>query len=141
MALAKPPEPCVLIVDDQKTLLDLLDVALRRAKLDADTATGGEAAIECLGARHYKVLLLDLMMPVVSGWDVLDWLAEHRDRKPRTVIVITAADREVTHRLNPDVTNAIIFKPFDVFELSAYVKVCCAEGKPDRRRKRVVGIA
>lgn len=133
-------DPCVLIVDDLKALRDLLDAALRQAKLPAEAVGDGEAAIEKLSTREYRVMLLDLMMPGVSGWDVLDWLAKHPDRKPKTVIVVTAADREVMHRLNPDVTNAIIFKPFDVFEVTAYVKACCTDRIPtDRRHKRVVG--
>ena len=45
-----------------------------------------------LEENEWLVLILDLMMPAVSGWDVIAWLAAHRERKPNTVIVVTAVE-------------------------------------------------
>ncbi len=84
-------------------------------------------------------MVLDLMMPRVSGWDVIDWLSENPKRKPRTVIIVTAADRNVIQELNPEVVNAVIFKPFDVFDLASYVHSCLkARVQGDRRKRRIV---
>jgi adenylate cyclase len=133
-----PPQRSVLVVDDQQTLRELVKTALKRRKLVVDAAPDGLAAIEKLRQHEYRVLALDLMMPVVSGWDVLEWLKQHPDRKPHSVIVVSATDREVMNRLDPGVVNAIIFKPFDVIELSAYIAACSRVASADRRRKRVV---
>jgi DNA-binding response OmpR family regulator len=127
----------VLVVDDSEELRLLLTVALRGKRLAVDTASDGREAIEKLSVETYRVLALDLMMPEVSGWDVIEWMIAHPERKPHTVIVLTANDRDVLQKLKP-VVNAVIFKPFDVVEVAAYVAACCKAPR-ERRRKRVVG--
>ena len=135
-------EAKILIVDDQESLRTLILAALKRRRLRADSAHDGQSAIDALKKGHYRVLALDLMMPVVSGWDVLEWLSRNRDRKPHSVIVVSATDRDVMQRLDPTIVNAIIFKPFDVVELSAYIGACCnSSTAADRRKKRLVGKA
>jgi CheY-like chemotaxis protein len=134
------PDHQVLVVDDHESLRSLLSAALRRKKLLIDTAGDGSETIELLARKRYRVLVLDLMMPVVTGWEVLDWIRTHQDRRPASVIILTATDRDVMQRLDPAVVNAIIFKPFDVFEVATYIQACCrAEVAADRRRKRLVG--
>ncbi len=135
-----PSRKCpVLITEDDPALRKLLATAIRRRRLDVETATNGQEALSLLADREWLVLVLDLMMPTVSGWDVIAWLADHRDRKPHSVIVVSAVDREMFQRLDPTVVNAIIFKPFDVFHLASYVKTACELHHQDRRRSRLVG--
>lgn len=129
----------VLVVEDQPMLSKLVVTALRRERLSVDTAGDGAAAIRHLENGSYCAIVLDLMMPGVSGWDVIRWMGEHPDKKPRSVIVVTATDRDVVNELDPLIVNAIIFKPFDVFELSAYVRACCTfNARRDRRSRRIV---
>ena len=127
----------VLVVDDQEMLRTLVRIALKRRRLAVETAVDGAAAIARLRERTFRVLVLDLMMPVVSGWDVVEWLAKNPERKPHSVIVVTATERDVMHRLDPSVVNAIIFKPFDVLELVAYI-AAASEVPRERRSRRVV---
>jgi CheY-like chemotaxis protein len=128
----------VLVAEDDPPLRKLLATALRRHGLDVTTTThGGEAVTELEGS-CWDVLLLDLMMPTMSGWDVIAWLAKHPDRKPRSVIVVSAATRAILQELDPAVVNAIIFKPFDVLQLSAYVQAACTLPVPDRRKTRAI---
>ncbi len=129
----------VLVTEDDPSIRRLIASALRRRRLGLATAANGAEAIEQLEQRKWSVLVLDLMMPGVSGWEVIAWLREHRDRKPNTVIVVSAADRGALQDLDPTVVNAVIFKPFDVVQLSAYVKASCDLGREDRRRSRMVG--
>ena len=65
-------------------------------------------------------------------------VAANRERKPQTVIVVSATDRALLRELDPSVVNAVIFKPFDVMQLSAYVKASCNLPHVDRRRSRIV---
>lgn len=128
----------VLLAEDDPSIRALIASALRRRRLQLTTAANGAEALQHLQNAEWLVLVLDLMMPTVSGWDVIAWLAEHPDRRPKTVIVVSATDRALLQALDPTVVNAVIFKPFDVQQLSAYVKASCELPHDDRRRSRVV---
>jgi DNA-binding response OmpR family regulator len=115
----------VLVVDDDNTLRAMTSLVLRRAGLRIEQAKDGEEAILRMREHDYEVVVLDLMMPRLSGWEVVKWLRQHIDRKPRIVVVLTAATRTVLDELDPEVVSTILFKPFDVHELSGYVRACC----------------
>ena len=131
----------VLVAEDDPSIRALIASALRRRRLGLAIATNGEEALEHLKRQQWLVLVLDLMMPEVTGWDVVDWLAANRDRKPKTVIVVSATERRLLAQLDPTVVNAVIFKPFDILQLSAYVKASCELPHKDRRRSRLVTAA
>lgn len=129
----------VLVVEDDAAIRRLLAVTFKHEGLHVTTAKDGVEAVEALKTHHYRVLILDLMMPRMTGWEVIDWLKEARDQKPQSVIVVSATNRDVITQLEPEVVNAIVFKPFDVNELAGYVKACCGPANDDRRSKRMVG--
>lgn len=132
-------EPCaVLVAEDDPSIRALMASAFRRRKVQMAMAANGIEALEQLRSQEWLVLVLDLMMPEVSGWDVIAWLAANPERKPRTVIVVSASDRALLQDLDTSVVNAVIFKPFDIMQLSAYVKASCDLPHPDRRRTRIV---
>lgn len=131
--------PCpVLVTEDDPGIRKLVATALRRRRIELQTAENGAEAIALLSEREWLVLVLDLMMPVVSGFEVVSWLLEHQDRKPGTVIVVSAMDREALAQLDPVVVNAIIFKPFDIAHMTSYVKTACDLRHKDRRKARLV---
>jgi CheY-like chemotaxis protein len=139
MLRATLAKPCsVLIAEDDPSIRTLLSTALRRRKLTLATASDGVEALGLLERQRWPVLILDLMMPTVTGWEVIAWMAAHRERKPTTVIVVSATDRELLRELDPSVVNAVIFKPFDIHQLGAYVKASCELCHHDRRRSRVI---
>ncbi|MDP9191290.1 MAG: response regulator [Acidobacteriota bacterium] len=130
----------VLIAEDDPSIRALMASAFRRRKLELAMAANGREALEHLQSEEWLVLVLDLMMPEVNGWDVIAWLAENPERKPRTVIVVSATDRALLQELDTSVVNAVIFKPFDIVQLTAYVKASCElTAGGDRRRARLVG--
>lgn len=129
----------VLIVEDDAAIRRLLAVTFKHEGLRVTTAKDGIEAIEALSNGRFRVLVLDLMMPRMSGWEVIDWLKAGHAQKPRSVIVVSATNRDVIRQLEPEVVNAIVFKPFDVKELTGYVKACCGPLHDDRRSKRMVG--
>lgn len=133
-------ETSVLVVDDDRAIRELLRAVFRREGLTVDVAPDGEGAVELLRKNRFRVIVLDLMMPRLSGWEVIGWLRSNPKYRPRTVIISTAADRNVLADLDPDIVNAIFVKPFDVAELGAYVRACAELPHPrDRRRRRIVG--
>ncbi len=83
-------EPLVLIVDDEKGLLDLFCTMLRPLKLRVLTAEGGAQAIELLQQITPDLLILDLAMPQVSGYDVLNFVKQTPRLDRMRVMVLTA---------------------------------------------------
>ena len=132
--------PRVLIAEDDEGLRTMMMSVLKRYSVETSVATDGVEAISCLESHSFSVLSLDLMMPRVSGWQVIQWLGEHPDRRPESVIVVTAADRQSAERVDPHVVNAIFFKPFDVEQFAEYVVACAKLGARDRRRKRLFAL-
>src|SRR5215212_3978936 len=93
----------VLVAEDDPSIRNLIGSALRRRRLHLATATNGAEALALLQNQEWLVLVLDLMMPGVTGWEVIAWLAEHPERKPKTVIVVSATDRALLKDIDPAV--------------------------------------
>lgn len=114
----------VLIVDDDDAIRTLLLTVLRRRGFQADQARNGVEAMELLMAQRYAVVLLDLMMPQMSGYDVLERLAALPHATRPLVLVLTAGLEP-----RPFDTNLVIgtlHKPFDVELLLDMITSCVA---------------
>ena len=112
----------VLIVDDDADIRNLLHTALRLKSLSVDTAIDGQQALDLLRQHSYGVVLLDLFMPVIDGFAVLD--AIEKDTNPPVVLVITGADRGTIEKLDARRIHGVVKKPFDIEELSGVVAAC-----------------
>lgn len=120
------PEKRILVVDDDDAIRVLLLTILRRRGLVADAAADGGEALDCLRRSHYSVMLLDLMMPRESGWDVMGEIAQWpRERRP-IVIVLTAGPEP--RSLDPTLVAGTVRKPFDVDMLIDTVTACVRRG-------------
>jgi CheY-like chemotaxis protein len=115
----------VLIVDDDAVIRELLLSALQGYALVVDVACDGREALALIKEHQYAVILLDLLMPVLDGFGVLDGLGSDMTSPP-VVLVITGADRSEIAKLDPRRVHGIMKKPFDQDELAAVV-VACAE--------------
>jgi DNA-binding response OmpR family regulator len=125
-------EKSILIVDDDDAIRLLLRTILQRRGLVADSARDGREALECLKRSRYAVMLLDLMMPRGSGWDVLGEIAQWPlDQRPIT-IVITAGTEPRT--LDPSLVAGTVRKPFDIEMLTDTV-AACVRNAPSRRKQ------
>jgi CheY-like chemotaxis protein len=102
----------ILIVDDDPPIRHLLRAICRQAGYDCDLACDGAEALDRIEARTYDVILLDLMMPRVNGFQVIAALKE-REQRPR-VIVITAQGTKQVETLDQEVVHAVLHKPFDL---------------------------
>jgi CheY-like chemotaxis protein len=118
-----------LVVDDEGPIRNLLAAVLKRERIPADTAANGADAVELLRRHTYACVVLDLMMPVMNGREVIDAMLQ--GRLPQVpVIVVTAAGEGGTADLEPEVVKVIIRKPFDVARVVEAVRAFCAE-EPD----------
>jgi CheY-like chemotaxis protein len=116
------PRSRILIVDDEPPVRRMLVAALREKPVHIDVAGDGSEAIELLREHQYTVVLLDLMLPVVDGFAVLDAIGEGAG-KP-VVLVVSGADGSVLRRLDRARIHGIVRKPFDPVELADIVGAC-----------------
>jgi CheY-like chemotaxis protein len=114
----------VLVVDDDPNIRRMIVAALKRDGYDFLEAPNGRDALDSMKSEHPDVVVLDLMMPVLSGWDVLRERADDPDLKQIPVIIISAnRDPEVATAVAQGIC-AFLPKPFDIGALSALVRSC-----------------
>jgi CheY-like chemotaxis protein len=117
--------PRALIVEDETVTRNLLRQLLLNAGCDVDEATDGEHAIDLLATEKYGVILLDIVLPKLSGADVMDFLREQDPEALERVIVVTGLNVEEIRRLFPTVCHAL-GKPVIPTRLLASVQKCLA---------------
>jgi DNA-binding response OmpR family regulator len=103
----------VLVVDDEAAIRALVAKIIERAGFAVDTARDGREAIDVLHDRDYDVLVIDLMMPNVDGYGVVDFLRERGGPQP-AVILITAADSAAVRKMDGAFVHSVLRKPFDI---------------------------
>ncbi|MBS1233693.1 MAG: histidine kinase [Bacteroidetes bacterium] len=86
----KPNNPSVLIVDDMPKNIQLLGSILKKEPLEIEFATSGKEALEWLGSKHFDLVLLDIMMPEMDGFEVCKRIKEKPETADVAVIFITA---------------------------------------------------
>lgn len=117
-------EKRVLVVDDDDAIRSLVATVLRRRALLVDTARNGVEAVDRLATCRYQLVLLDLMMPAMNGWDVLDHLEAVPPVKRPLVIVLTAGSEP--RAFKPNLVAGMVRKPFDIDMLVDTVVGCIA---------------
>jgi len=110
----------ILAVDDEESILKLLRVNLGRDGYELVTASNGESALELLQERRPDLVLLDIMMPGLDGFQVLGLI---RQRSNVPVIMLTARSERTTLR-DALVLGAddYVTKPFSMSVLAARIK-------------------
>jgi DNA-binding response OmpR family regulator len=115
-----------LIVEDDPAIRRLVEKLLKRHHIEIDTAGDGRTAIDKLRTNTYSVLVLDLMVPEMNGFDVIDFLK--REGNPTPVAVVSAVSQQALTKLDLDVVKVVISKPFDVDEFTKAILQLCADG-------------
>jgi CheY-like chemotaxis protein len=123
---AQEPRYRALIVEDDPAIRRLLQKLLARLEIDIDLAADGRTAVEKLSSGRYSVIVLDLMVPEVNGFEVVDFIKSRQI--PTPVAVVSAVSQQALTRLDLDVVKLVISKPFDVDELTKAILVLCEEG-------------
>jgi CheY-like chemotaxis protein len=114
-----------LTVDDDDALRHLTAALLGRAGFDPEhTARDGQEALDLLATNEYCVVVLDLRMPRLSGYDVLARLSSHPLPTMPKIIIATAERGVASHNLSHDVVTTILTKPFDAETLIAAARSC-----------------
>lgn len=105
----------VMIVDDEPNVLELLSAILRLNDLEVITAGNGVEALEKLKSEKPDLIILDIMMPGMSGFDVCEKIRSNQKTSRLKVIFLTALSLSVVDKSYLRKLNALdyITKPFD----------------------------
>jgi two-component system response regulator RegX3 len=121
--------PLILVVDDEQSYRDALRIALEREGFRVEVAADGAEAIERFDASRPQLVLLDVMLPRISGVDVC---RELRTRSQVPIIMVTARNAEIDAVVGLEVgADDYVTKPFRLRELVARGRAALRRGRGD----------
>jgi two-component system, OmpR family, KDP operon response regulator KdpE len=127
----------VLVVDDEPQILRALEITLRRAGYDVDTAGSADAALSAAAARPPEAVILDLLLPDGRGTDVARAL---REWSSMPILVLSAVEDEAEKVAALDAgADDYVTKPFSVEELLARLRAALRRSVPERQPVLEIG--
>ena len=117
----------VLVVDDDPDVRDLVTEILETWQYDVQTAASGADALHQIREHPPSVILLDLMMPVMNGWEFLRECRRQPPCAPLPIIVMSAA-AEARSAVDELGAQALLTKPFEVLDVVTLVDKLAASG-------------
>ena len=130
----------ILIVDDDKNICKLMNLYLKKAAYETTICHDGSTAIDLIQKNKVDLVLLDLMIPVINGWEVCKLIKQEYDVP---VIMVSARDMVKDKIVGFDAgADDYIVKPFDPEELVARVKARLKSRTPEERdiKERIFAI-
>ncbi len=110
----------VLVVDDEKLIVKGIKFSLEQDGMEVDCAYDGEQAVELAKQKEYDIVLLDVMLPVFDGFEVLSKI---REFSSMPVIMLTAKGDDMDKILGLEYgADDYITKPFNILEVKARIK-------------------
>jgi DNA-binding response OmpR family regulator len=120
-----------LVVDDDQALRGLFTTLLSRRGFNVDCAEDGRVAFDQINRNAYSVILVDLMMPDLNGFELLGRMERDSPLLLPRVIVMTSASQRDIEGFDTSRIWGLIRKPFDIDNLLSSV-VDCSQGRPNR---------
>ena len=120
------PPRRALIVEDDPAIRKLVEKLLTRKGIEIESAPDGARAIEKIRTETYSALILDLMVPEVNGFEIIEFVKQHAPKMP--IAVVSAVSQQALTNLDLDVVKLVISKPFDVDEFTKAVVALCDDG-------------
>jgi serine/threonine-protein kinase len=121
--LQQPSNPRyrALVADDDPATRYILSSVLARNQIAFDEAENGAAAIRLIKMNRYELVFIDLLMPRMDGWGVIDYLrAKRSDKSPRVFIVTGVQDQKLS-TADEDVVSGLLYKPINVGQIERLV--------------------
>jgi two-component system alkaline phosphatase synthesis response regulator PhoP len=108
----------ILVVDDEVYILHILDFILGAEQYDVVTATNGEQALQRVREDKPDLIILDIMMPKLDGYETCRIIKQDDSTKHIPVILLTAKGRDIDQKLGEEVgASDYITKPFSPTKL------------------------
>ena len=124
----------VLVVDDEKLIVKGIRFSLEQDNMEVDCAYDGEEALEKLRANEYDMVLLDIMLPKLTGLEVCQQLREFSNVP---VIMLTAKGDDMDKIMGLEYgADDYITKPFNILEVKARIKAIIRRTKKKEPKKR-----
>jgi diguanylate cyclase (GGDEF)-like protein len=131
----------ILVVDDDPDIARFVEVNLRSAGYDVSVASDGEEALEKAGTLRPDLVLLDVMMPRIDGFEVAQRLRRNPQTSNTSIIMLTAKALSTDKVLGLTAgADDYIIKPFDPIELLARVKGTLRRAKEMRNLSPLTGL-
>ena len=119
----------VLVVDDDEKLLALARLALSRNGVEVETATTSADALGMMGGSKPDLVILDVVLPDLSGWEVLRRIRESSDV---AVMLLSGRDSDVDKARGLDLgADDYLTKPFSFLEFEARVRALLRRSRPE----------
>lgn len=129
----------VLVVDDEKLIVKGIRFSLEQDGMEVDCAYDGEEALEMIQNHEYDIILLDVMLPKLTGFEVCQQL---REFSSVPVVMLTAKGDDMDKILGLDYgADDYITKPFNILEVKARIKAIMRRTRkkaPEKESRRVV---
>jgi two-component system alkaline phosphatase synthesis response regulator PhoP len=123
----------ILVVDDEIYIVHILDFSLGMEGYEVLTALDGEQAVERARAEHPDLIVLDIMMPKLDGYETCKLLKADPATKDIPVILLSAKGRNVDQKVGFEVgANDYITKPFSPRKLVERINVLLGQTSPHR---------
>jgi len=87
-----------------------------------DEAENGADAVKYLKQHDYALVFLDLLMPRVDGWGVIDYLRARRGTRAPQLFVVTGVQNQKLSAADQDVVSGLLYKPIDLNQVEKVVK-------------------
>jgi CheY-like chemotaxis protein len=115
----------ILVIDDDLAIRVLLQAVLKRMKFDVAVAEDGLAGLDLVQQNGgFDLILLDLMMPRINGYEFIDEIASRFPARQPHIVVFTAAGKRGIDKLVPDTICNSILKPFDLDRFIEIIAEC-----------------
>jgi DNA-binding response OmpR family regulator len=120
--------PQVLIVDDEPNIVMSLEFLMRKNGYQVSIARNGTEALEAIDHTCFTLVLLDIMMPDVDGYQVCRYVRQHSDCQATKVIILSAKSREADIQKGYEAgADLYIPKPFSTRQLMEQVRTLVNE--------------
>jgi len=112
----------LLLVEDEPDLLKLTVFRLKKAGYEVITATDGGQGLEMAATEAPDLILLDLGLPVIDGYEVCRRLKNNENLKDITVVILTASIDRITEKVKEIGADDYVLKPFEPQNLLENIK-------------------
>ena len=131
--------PTVLVIDDEKDLVELVRYNLEKEHIHAITAFDGQTAVEIALRHHPDLIVLDLMMPGMSGLEVCRLLRSEAKTAHIPIIMLTARASETDRIVGLEMgADDYVTKPFSPRELVARVRAVLRRSAPQADKSKII---
>ena len=131
----------VLVADDEPALRKLLKTNMELEGYETLEASNGAEVLECVERDNPDIILLDIMMPVMDGWEVMTALASNPEYEQKVILVSAKASDDAQLQGWELGADEYITKPFDLDSLLERVREVAARTEAESEARRAEAIS